>query len=122
VHRLLTETPLVTLAMWRLGISVDGMNAIDTAIARGASRDPHRDVLARRAVARRDFDEAAALLETPAAPRDWQSLYFRWYVLEMAGRRAEAREFVDAHREALRSQAEAQAVWLFMQETFGTPD
>jgi len=50
---------------------------------------------------------------------DWRSLYFRWYVLEMAGRRAEAQQFAAEHRKVMQSNAEARSVWSFMRETFG---
>jgi spermidine synthase len=122
VHRVLTQTPLVTAAQWRLGAASERLRAIDALIARGGPEDPYREILARRAVARRDFGAAAALLDHAAAPLDWRSLYFRWYVLEMAGRHADARELALAHRKQMQAEREGRAVWVFMENTFGPID
>jgi spermidine synthase len=122
VHWMVTETPLVAAPLWRMGGSVDRLRTIDTLISRGAPADPYRELLARRAVARREFDAAVELLDHPKVPRGWRTLYFRWYALAMAERGDEARAFARSHRNPLRAAPEAPALWEFMERTFGAPD
>jgi spermidine synthase len=118
VHFLLSETPLVTAALWRMGVSTDQLRAIDALIARGSAPERYREVLARRAAAERDFGLAARALAQIQRPRDPGLLYFRIYALAMAGRLEEARALAQASRGWLPDDAQARAYWKWLEATF----
>jgi len=97
VEFLLRATPLVTLPLWRLGVSSDQLRAVEARIAAGDPPGRFAEVLARRALARRDFDGAWQTAARLARPRDAGWLYFRVLALRLAGRADEALELLKSN-------------------------
>jgi predicted membrane-bound spermidine synthase len=92
LHRILTDSPYETLALWHLGVNADILPIIDRRLAAGDSVATHARVLGLRALAARDYDGAAAHLGTlPETATDRSLQYCHLYALCMAGRPAEAR-------------------------------
>jgi len=90
VERLLRETPLVTLPLWRLGVSTDQLHAIEALIQQGVPPDRFAEYLARRALAERDCERAWRMAAKQRRPRDAGLVYFRALALRLDGRPAAA--------------------------------
>jgi len=119
LHHLLVDTELRTAPLWRLGVTSDRTRAIDALIRRGMPAQRYDEVLARRAVAERDYALAARLLEQVRRPRDRDLLFFRVYVLAMAGRSDDARELARRNRDWLPDDEESRRYWQWLETTFG---
>jgi len=119
LHRLLVDTELTTAPLLRLGVSSDRIRAIDALVRRGAAAERYGEVLARRAVAERDYALATRLLEKVRRPRDRDLLFFRVFVLAMAGQNDDARALAQQNRDWLPDDDESRLYWKWMEATFG---
>jgi spermidine synthase len=119
LHRLLVDTNLTTAPLLQLGISTDRTRAVDALVRRGAPTERHGEVLARRAVAEREYALATRLLEKVRRPRDRDLLFFRVFVLAMAGRNDDALELARRNRGWLPDDEESRGYWKWLEATFG---
>jgi len=119
LHRLLVETPLTTAPLLQLGITTDRTRAIDALVRRGMPAQRYNEVLARRAVAERQYALAARLLEKVRRPGDRDLVFFQVYVLAMAGRSDDARDLARRNRDRLPDDAESRSYWQWLEATFG---
>ena len=79
----------------------------------------YKEVLARRAVAEREYALAARLLEKVHRPGDRDLLFFRVFVLAMAGRDDDARDVAQRNRDWLPDDEESRSYWKWLEATFG---
>jgi hypothetical protein len=79
----------------------------------------YNEVLARRAVAERQYALAARLLEKVRRPGDRDLVFFQVYVLAMAGRSDDARDLARRNRDRLPDDAESRSYWQWLEATFG---
>ncbi len=119
LHQLLVETPLTTAPLLQLGVTTDRTRAIDALVRRGVPAQRYKEVLARRAVAEREYALAARLLEKVHRPGDRDLLFFRVFVLAMAGRDDDARDVAQRNRDWLPDDEESRSYWKWLEATFG---
>ncbi|MFQ5415508.1 MAG: fused MFS/spermidine synthase [Myxococcota bacterium] len=113
---LLRETDLVTAPLWHLGLTGNKLRAVEALVARGVPRERYRRYLARRAVARRDYDGALRVLPPLAPNARVSDVYFRATVLALAGRRDEALALEGRYRGALPRSDGDRAFWIWLEE------
>jgi predicted membrane-bound spermidine synthase len=118
LHRILTKTNLQTLVLWHMGLNADVFPIIDRH-ERAGSAGPYAVALACRALARRDFDEAAGRFgaRSAAAPADRFAHHAQLYALCMAGRSNEARRVADRVLQSRAPDESDHVFWRWMQST-----
>jgi hypothetical protein len=119
LHRLLVDTKLTTAPLLQLGITTDRTRAIDALVRRGVPAQRYNEVLARRAVSEREYALAARLLAKVRRPGDRDLVFFKVYVLAMAGRDDEARDVAQRNRDWLPDDDESRRYWQWLEATFG---
>ena len=115
---MLVDTKLTTAPLLRLGVTTDRTRAIDALIRRGAPAQRYNEVLARRAVAERKYALAERLLAKVRRPRDRDLLFFRVFILAMAGRGEDARDLAQRNRDWLPDDEESRSYWQWLEATF----
>jgi hypothetical protein len=122
LHRLLTETQLVTLPLWLLGSNAD-KQAIAEAIDATGTDDPEITAhvqyqLGLGTLAKRDYVTASELFATVSRGDDHPRVaYQQMYALCMAGRFDDARGFAAISPDSTTTQNAR--YWRFLDATFG---
>ncbi|MEE2679641.1 MAG: spermidine synthase [Myxococcota bacterium] len=112
LHQVLTETDLETLPLWQVGVERGSLRVVDRLLERGGSARPHAHLLGARALARRQFADAARHFARADGPDD---AYLEVYALALAGRPAAAQR---AARRRLGPGVEQGAWWAWLVDTF----
>ena len=120
LHRILSSTPLVTLALWHLGLNADQLPIIDRQVAAGADPEPYARELGLGALAKRDHATAARWLDVALKRSPDRFLgYCRSYALCAAGRLDEARSSADLALQSRPADAGDRAFWRWAHGVFG---
>jgi spermidine synthase len=114
VDHLLRGTPLVTLPLWRLQVSGDGLRAADALLERGSPEGRFLNALTAAAIAERQIDLALERARSVQGKRAPNAVYLEAWLLTAAGMPEEARSLHETNRSWLPDQPSTRRFWAWL--------